>query len=515
MYNLSYAGKIEFDTDLPFSGKNIILIPYISGSGFDDKIGLEDKKFKPEFGLDLKVGLTSSLNLDITVNPDFSQVEVDEQRTNLTRFELMYPEKREFFIENSDLFSDVGDYRNRPFFSRRIGITYDSIQEQYIQNPIIFGAKLSGKIGENYRVGILNMQTQKLSSINQQGVNYGMAVVERRIFSNSRISTFLINKQPINNDNFIFQSFNRVAGVELKLLSNNTNFSSDLFYNQSFDNFKTKNTYSWGGNAVYTNSKIRITNYFSKVAENYNPEVGFIRRKNIFFYSPSVRYLFYPEKGKVNNHGPEIDYEFYNHPVYGDTDRKLELQYSISLNNSSRFSFDLEKSYTFLLEEFDPTRSGVEYLPSETGYNYNRYSINYNSNTQKPFSFRLNSKVGGFFNGDIYTYGLSINYKFVPHVNMDFSYSNNKIKLPYASSNLASYSTKVEVSFNTKLFLTTFFQYNSQIDNINLNTRLQWNFKPLSDIYLVYTDNYFAKGSELFNLKNRSLALKFNYWINI
>ena len=515
MYNLSYAGQIEFDTDLPFSGKNIILIPYISGSGFDDKIGLEDKKFKPEFGLDLKVGLTSSLNLDITVNPDFSQVEVDEQRTNLTRFELMYPEKREFFIENSDLFSDVGDYRNRPFFSRRIGITYDSIQEQYIQNPIIFGAKLSGKIGENYRVGILNMQTQKLSSINQQGVNYGMAVVERRIFSNSRISTFLINKQPINNGNFIFQSFNRVAGVELKLLSNNTNFSSDLFYNQSFDNFKTKNTYSWGGNAVYTNSKIRITNYFSKVAENYNPEVGFIRRKNIFFYSPSVRYLFYPEKGKVNNHGPEIDYEFYNHPVYGDTDRKLELQYSISLNNSSRFSFDLEKSYTFLLEEFDPTRSGVEYLPSETDYNYNRYSINYNSNTQKPFSFRLNSKVGGFFNGDIYTYGLSINYKFVPHVNMDFSYSNNKIKLPYASSNLASYSTKVEVSFNTKLFLTTFFQYNSQIDNINLNTRFQWNFKPLSDIYLVYTDNYFAKGSELFNLKNRSLALKFNYWINI
>ena len=76
---------------------------------------------------------------------------------------------------------------------------------------------------------------------------------------------------------------------------------------------------------------------------------------------------------------------------------------------------------------------------------------------QKPFYFRLNSKVGEFFNGDIYTYGLSLNYRIVPHVNMDFSYSNNKIKLPYASSNLASYSTKVEVSFNTKLFLTTFF----------------------------------------------------------
>ncbi len=515
MYNLSYAGKIEFDSQLPFSGKNIVLIPYISGSGFDDKIGQDDKKFNPDFGLDLKVGLTSSLNLDIAINPDFSQVEVDEQRTNLTRFELLYPEKREFFIENSDLFSDVGDYRNRPFFSRRIGITYDSTQEQYIQNPIIFGAKLSGKIGENYRVGILNMQTQKLSSINQQGINYGMAVVERRIFSNSRISTFLINKQPLNNQNFVPQSFNRVAGIELKLLSDNTNFSSDIYYNKSFDDQQTSDSYSWGGNAVYTNSKIRITNYFSKVSENYNPEVGFINRKNVFFYSPSVRYLFYPDVGKVNNHGPEIDYEFYNHPRYGDTDRKLELQYSITLNNSSRFSFDYEKSYTFLLEKFDPTRTGVEYLQAESDYDYSRYSVDYTSNRQKPFYFTLNSKVGGFFNGDIYSYGLSINYRFVPHVNIDFSYNNNKIKLPYASSDLASYSTKVEVSFNTKLFLTTFFQYNSQIDNINLNTRLQWNFKPLSDIYLVYTDNYFAKGSDLFNLKNRSLALKFNYWISL
>ena len=149
-----------------------------------------------------------------------------------------------------------------------------------------------------------------------------MAVIERRIFSNSRISSFLINKQPINSQSFTPQSFNRVAGVELKLLSDNTNFSSDLYYNKSFDDQQIRDSYSWGGNAVYTNSKIRVTNYFSKVSENYNPEVGFIRRKNVFFYSPSVRYLFYPKIGKVNNHGPEIDYEFYNHPRYGDTDRK-------------------------------------------------------------------------------------------------------------------------------------------------------------------------------------------------
>ena len=514
-YNLSYAGKVEFDSELPKPGKNIVLIPYVSGSGLNDNVSFENKKFKPEFGFDLKVGLTSSLNLDMTLNPDFSQVEVDAQRTNLTRFELMYPEKREFFIENSDLFSDVGDNINKPFFSRRIGISYDSIQGQYIQNPILFGAKLSGKIGENYRVGILNMQTQKLSSISQSAINYGMAIIERRILTNSRISSFLINKQPINNNANLSQSFNRVAGIELKLLSTNTSFSSDLYINKTFDNLKTKNTYSYGGNVMFNNSRLRITNYFSKVAENYNPEVGFIMRKNFFFYSPSIKYLFYPSSGIINNHGPEIDYEFYNHPMHGYSDKKFELKYSISLNNRSGFNFQFQREYTLLLYDFDPTRTGIDYLPLDSRYNYSRGSVSYNSNSQRLFSFKLNSSLGEFFNGNLYNYGLSLNYRIVPFVNIDLSYSNNKILLPYANSNLSSYSSRVEVSFNTELFLTTFFQYNSQIDNINLNTRLRWNFKPLSDIYIVYTDNYFAKGSNFFDLKNRSLALKLNYWINI
>ena len=263
----------------------------------------------------------------------------------------MYPEKRQFFIENSDLFSDVGDDTNKPFFSRRIGISYDSTQGQYIQNPIIFGTKLSGKIGENYRVGILNMQTQKLSSINQPSINYGMAVIERRIFTNSRISSFLINKQPINNDANFSQSFNRVAGVELKLLSTNTNFSTDLYFNKTFDNLKTKNTYSYGGKLMFTNSRLRIMNYFSKIAENYNPEVGFIMRKNVFYYSPSIRYIFYPSTGLVNNHGAEVDYEFYNHPIYGDTDEdSLKPKYKLNWGiPGRRYALSISKRIYFII----------------------------------------------------------------------------------------------------------------------------------------------------------------------
>ena len=515
-YNLSLAGELIFETKLTKPGKNIILIPYLSGSGYKDYITNESKNFNPDIGLDMKIGLSSTLNLDITINPDFSQVEVDQQRTNLTRFELMYPEKREFFIENSDLFSDVGDYRIKPFFSRRIGIAYDSITNQYKQNPIIFGTKLSGKIGDNYRIGLLNMQSSKLSSVGIPSTNYGMAIVERRILSNSRISSFLVNKQPIDKElNQINQSYNRVAGIELKLLSKDTKFSSDLYFNNSFDNNNTKNSFALGGNAVYQDSKIRITNYFSKVGENYNPEVGFIRRKNVLFYSPSFRYLFYPKTGKVNSHGPDIDYEFYNHPQYKDTDRKFELEYTLNMINSSRFNLKFQRDFTLLLNNFDPTGTGVEYLPALSKYSYNTISFDYISDYKRRFFVRFNSKIGEFFSGNIFSYDLSLNHKFVPYVNINLSVENNKIDLPYSSVNLTSYSSKIEVSFNTKLFLTSYFQYNKQIDNINFNTRFQWNFKPLSDVYLVYTDNYFAKGSNLFDLKNRSLALKLNYWINI
>ena len=515
-YNLSLAGELIFDGKLPKPGKNIILIPYLSGSAYNDFITNESKNFNPNIGLDMKIGLSSTLNLDVTVNPDFSQVEVDQQRTNLTRFELMYPEKREFFIENSDLFSDVGDYRIKPFFSRRIGIAYDSITNQYKQNPIIFGAKLSGKIGENYRIGLLNMQSSKLSSVGIPSTNYGMAVVERRILANSRISSFLINKQTINQQsNQQNQLYNRVAGVELKLLSKDTKISSDLYFNNSFDNYKTNNSFAFGGNAVYQDSQIRITNYFSKVGENYNPEVGFIRRKNVLFYSPSFRYLFYPKSGKVNSHGPDIDYEFYNHPKYKDTDRKFELEYSVNLINSSRFNLKFQRDFTLLLNNFDPTGTGIEYLQAFSKYRYNTLSFDYVSDYKRRFFIRFNSKIGEFFNGNIFSYDLSLNHKFVPYVNINLSIENNKIDLPYSSVNLTSYSSKIEVSFTTKLFLTSYFQYNKQIDNINFNTRFQWNFKPLSDIYLVYTDNYFAKGSTLFDIKNRSLALKLNYWINI
>jgi hypothetical protein len=168
---LNYCGHLIWDEAPPEPRRNISLIPYTTAR-FNQDYRATDKSLhiQPNVGLDAKIGLTASLNLDLTVNPDFSQVEVDRQLVNLTRFSLAYPEKRLFFSENSDLFAQFGFSQIRPFFSRRIGL-YQSPKDLQLKNiPILAGARLSGRINKNWRIGAMQVQTvgDKQLQINAQ-----------------------------------------------------------------------------------------------------------------------------------------------------------------------------------------------------------------------------------------------------------------------------------------------------------------------------------------------------------
>ena len=185
---LAFADTVRFQTALPGVGPNISLIPYLSGRMTDNRNEGGQQTYKPTIGFDAKIGITPSLNLDLTVNPDFSQVEVDQQVTNLDRFEIFFPERRQFFLENNDLFSDFGFMRNRPFFSRRIGIGRDTTTGTIIQNPIVYGARLSGKLGKNWRVGLLNTQTARQIDRGIEPQNYTVGVLQRQVFGRSNIS---------------------------------------------------------------------------------------------------------------------------------------------------------------------------------------------------------------------------------------------------------------------------------------------------------------------------------------
>jgi len=170
--SLAYSGILVWNQPPPSVGSNVSLIPYALGGVTKNHEDGKAAEYRKDVGIDAKIALTSSLNLDLTVNPDFSQVEVDKQVTNLDRFELFFPEKRQFFLENGDLFANFGYSSIRPFFSRRIGLGV----------PIQFGARLSGKPDKNWRLGVMDMQTGSVDNTGLPVQNFTVAAVQRRVF---------------------------------------------------------------------------------------------------------------------------------------------------------------------------------------------------------------------------------------------------------------------------------------------------------------------------------------------
>jgi Domain of unknown function (DUF5916) len=193
--NLAFNKELIWDKPLSKPGANVSLIPYTavnSNRNFTEATPVDTRL---QFGGDAKISVGPALNLDLTINPDFSQVEVDEQVTNLDRFEIFFPERRQFFLENADLFANFGVEGTRPFFSRRIGVARDSATGQNIQNTIYGGARLSGKINNNTRIGVLNMQAGKDDEINLPSINYTVATLQQKVFSRSNIGFIFVNKQ--------------------------------------------------------------------------------------------------------------------------------------------------------------------------------------------------------------------------------------------------------------------------------------------------------------------------------
>ena len=238
IFNMANNRELIWDTPTKKPGTNISVIPYIASNTQRDFEENTEENFKPAVGFDLKYAVTAGLNLDVTVNPDFSQVEVDQQVTNLDRFEIFFPERRQFFLENADLFSGFGNRGTRPFFSRRIGIAIDTLTGQNVQNQIPFGMRLNGKVSDDLRLGVLSMQAGRDGSIGLPSYNYSMMSLQQKVFNRSNVSVFAINKQTFESaseyDTASLNEFNRTMGVEYRLASANNVWNGKGFYHRTF-----------------------------------------------------------------------------------------------------------------------------------------------------------------------------------------------------------------------------------------------------------------------------------------
>ncbi|WP_420387734.1 DUF5916 domain-containing protein [Roseivirga sp.] len=524
LYSQAHTGQLIWDKPPKKPGANISVIPYIStsmdaeGGYFDNDDNTDIPRTSNssfDAGFDAKVAVGPSMNLDITVNPDFSQVEVDQQVTNLDRFEIFFPERRQFFLENADLFGEFGSDGLRPFFSRRIGVSRDENTGVNVQNKIKFGARLSGKLNNNWRLGVLNMQAAEIEDINLPQINYTVTALQRKVFARSNLGFIFVNKQDLaNGSNNNFNQYNRVLGLDYNLASPNNRWNGKFFFHKSFDKVNSNDNYAASANILYSTINWQIEGLIQSVGDNYNPEVGFARRNSYDRSSLSIQKNYYPESASIQRISPSLSYEGYANTYLGTTDYQVSAGLEFSMLNTSSINLTLNENYIYLFSAFDPTRDGNQQLPEGSDYNYTNLQVRYNGDTRNAFYINLNANAGQYFNGTRTRLGGSLNYRIQPYglITMDFNYNRIRLPEPYGDADLFLIGPRFDITFTKKLFWTTFIQYNSQIDNLNINSRIQWRFKPVSDVFIAYTDNYFPDD---FTNKNRALVIKVTYWLNL
>jgi hypothetical protein len=521
--SLAYTGILAWET-LPTSPKaNISIIPYALGGINKNFQNNTVATFRNDIGGDAKIALSSALNLDLTLNPDFSQVDVDRQVTNLSRFELFFPERRQFFLENADLFNNFGLDNLRPFFSRRIGLGV----------PITYGARVSGKLNNNLRIGAMNIQTGSkdlTDSTRRPNQNFTALVLQQKIFKRSSVGLMFLNKESLNFSEKInsgFTDFNRNIGIEYNLASETNEWTGKAVVMKSFSPKTSGSEVMQAFNLKYNPSHWLIDLQYENVGVNYNPEIGYVPRTGYYRLALNeLSYLHFPKKAnsKAFFQAPTTYIDYYWNANGELTDAVNLIGYISAFKTQSQIVAYFQTNYFKLQYDFDPTNGmSNEVLKAGGEHRYNSFNLTYASSPRKKYTSNFVGSYGGYFgDGQLLNLSTTLGYRFQPYVNISANINYveiNDVKIPVSgqpnkvvNSHFFLVSPKIDVTFSNTLFWTTFVQYNEQRQNTNINSRVQWRYKPASDIFLVYTDNYFPNSYEI---KNRAVVLKMTYWLNL
>ena len=517
--DVAFAGALVFDKAPTPKKGNFNLIPYVTGS-VSKNVG-EDIKLSGNAGLDGRISVTPTLNLDLTFNPDFSQIEVDELVTNLTRFNIFLPEKRTFFLENSDLFADSGYPAVRPFFSRRIGL--DSERQAV---PILYGARLTGNLNKKTRLGLMNIHSLKSDNTSAQNQS---AITLQRNFGRSFIKANFLNRQAFDGTETVSNDYGRNTSLEAVYISNDGKISTWASAHHSFKHdIKEKvGFYTYG--FAYNDPKWEVLLASATVQENYFADMGFVQR--ISNYDAvrdtsirqgfndnvaSVSYRIRPQSGKVTRHTFNTSNVYYTNPDWSFNELVNEFSYFLALRSTANFDIGFARNDVNLIYPFSFVSSG-EPLPAAR-YKFSSISAGYSSDERKLVRFGVGAQTGGFYNGRLNQANADVNFRVQPWGNLSFGYQWNKLDFPapYGNEIITAFLSKLEIGFNRNLLWTTLFQYIDQSEFMGINSRLQWRFAPMSDVFLVFIDNYDVfngmAGPRDVQTNNRALILKVNYW---
>jgi len=477
LMRVSMAGALT-GLDLP-GQRNLKLVPYALGEARRRGAASPDSKYFGDVGLDAKYSVTPSLTLDATVNTDFAQVEVDEQQINLDRFNLFFPEKRPFFLENAGLFAVGSSGEAEVFFSRRIGIGPEGEEI-----PILGGARLSGRAGP-VNIGLLNMQT--VAGEDSPANNFTVARVRQDFRSRSSVGAIFVGRQATgdetgrNNENQAFAADGRWGIGRTGLLSG--------FVARTSTPGITSGQHAYQLQARNETEPLTLSLTFLETGRHFNPEVGFLARAGGFRkIEGNMQTRLRPKRwSKVQELRPHSTFRaFWNHDGFQETGY-WHIDSQVEFKTGWELSTGMNLTREGVVRPFSIYPGVI--VPPDT-YDHVEAQWSLQSNDGAAVSGRLQMNVGGFFGGDRVRTNLQFRVRVGEAFNTELNWERNDVDLPYGqfATNLAR--TRVSYSFSPRVFVQGLVQYNDRANTWSSNFRFGWLQQANTGIFFVYTDSH-------------------------
>ena len=500
MNRLISAGTLT-DINIPNS-KNIKIMPYGLGQKNKNTGETSPTSNDQSFGIDAKVSVGSSMNLDLTYNTDFAQVEADEQQINLDRFSLFFPEKRAFFLENAGLFSvGSGGGRSGPdiemFFSRRIGLGSEGTSV-----PIIGGGRLTGTF-TGMKVGILSMLTDEVKNVTDKN-NYSVLRLKKELPNRTHVGGMYTALDHGGQNGYLNQSYAIDAQLGIGELSKIVAFAG---FTRTPD-LNNDSAYAYRIEAGRDTKQISSSISYAEVGANFNPEMGYLQRENYRKWSARVFTRFRPEnKYGILELRPHVDFKGYWKLNGFQESGKWHIDNHLEFRSGFEIHTGMNLVKEGVLESFEIS-DGVSV--SKGTYNDKEIQIMIMTNNAKPMSFSSMNRLGGFFGGDRLSMTPTMRIRYKDRFTSEFSSNYNQVTMPDGKFTTNLIRARLTYAFTPKIYIQSLLQYNNQSDIWSMNWRFIWQQSAATGLYIVYNQTQDYDGIPIAS-STKSFVVKYSY----